>query len=215
MGKYELTVEEFRKFVKATKYKTNAEKGNGCQKWTGSNWKQNTKLNWRKVGFSQNDSHPVTCVSWYDAVAYTKWLSKQTGKKYRLPTEAEWEYATKAGTKTKYWWGNNIGKNRANCNGCSSQSYRKKTVIVGSFACNKFKLCDVIGNLWEWTCSEYDSKYRGKEKHCIRGVKNKKQLVLRGGSWGSKPNWVRSANRHLYNPNSAYNTVGFRLVVRK
>ena len=211
MGKYELTVGEFKKFVQSTKYKTYAEKGNGCQIWTKNGWKKSKKSNWKKTGFSQNDEHPVTCINLYDATAYLKWLSKQTGKKYRLPTEAEWEYAARARTNTKYWWGNDIKKNKANCNGCNNK-YNNKTVKVGSFVCNKFKLCDMTGNLWEWTCSEYDKKYRGKEKRCLKNVKNKKELVLRGGSWGSKPDWVYSTNRHFYNPDFTCNTIGFRVV---
>jgi len=162
MGKYEVTVGEFKRFVKATKYKTDAEKGGSCWVYRGSN----SGKNWRNPSFSQNDNHPVTCVSWNDATAYTIWLSEQTGKEYRLPTEAEWEYSARAGTDTKYWWGNNIGTNKANCDGCGSEWDNTKTAPVGSFKENPFGLHDTVGNVWEWTCSEYESKYQGKEMTC-------------------------------------------------
>jgi len=213
IGQYELTIGEFRKFVQVTKYRTDSEKGSGCQIWNGNNWKGDMRSNWQEVGFSQNENHPVTCINWYDAMAYIKWLKQQTGKEYRLPTELEWEYAARAGTKTKYWWGNNIGKDKANCDGCGNQWGDKRTVSADSFIPNDFGLYNMIGNLWEWTCSEYDNKYNGKEKLCLeKNVKNKIQFVLRGGSWGSKPYWIRSTNRHFYNPNTIHNTVGFRVV---
>jgi hypothetical protein len=104
MGRYEVTVKEFRRFVNATRYKTDAEKGKGCRVYEGGSWDYKKETNWRNPNFSQNDNQPVVCVSWNDAIAYTKWLSEQTGEQYRLPTEAEWEYAARAGTETKYWW---------------------------------------------------------------------------------------------------------------
>jgi formylglycine-generating enzyme required for sulfatase activity len=108
MGRYEVTVAEFRQFVNATGYRTDAEKQGSCWGEKGYNWRKPPR-------FSQTDTHPVVCVSWNDATAYTNWLSEQTGHTYRLPTEAEWEYAARAGTETKYWWGNDIGTNKANC----------------------------------------------------------------------------------------------------
>ncbi|WP_216092680.1 formylglycine-generating enzyme family protein [Candidatus Marithrix sp. Canyon 246] len=88
-------------------------------------------------------------VSWNDATTYTKWLSNQTGKQYSLPTEAEWEYAARAGTETKYWWGNEIDKSKANYN-------------------HNLALYDTSGNVWEWTCSEYIDKYNYNEKQCVK-----------------------------------------------
>jgi len=105
IGKYEVTVGQFKSFVKATQYKTEAEESGGCYYWTGSAWKQDASKTWRNPGFSQTDDHPVVCVSWNDAMAYVDWLSKQTGKTYRLPTEAEWEYAARAGTTAARYWG--------------------------------------------------------------------------------------------------------------
>jgi len=156
-------------------------------------------------------NRPVIYVYWNDATAYAKWLSNQTGKKYRLPTEAEWEYAARAGTETKYWWGNEIGKNRANCDSDCGDSF-EYTAPVGSFSANKLGLYDTSGNVWEWTCSEYENKYNGKEKGCI-GKNSNKNRVLRGGSWSYFPRYVRSADRDGYTPDNRLDDYGFRVVV--
>lgn len=107
MGRYEVTVGEFRKFADETGYKTEAEKGDGCFYWTGKNWEKDKSKSWRNPGFSQTGKHPVVCVSWNDAIEYANWMGKKAGKTYRLPTEAEWEYAARSGGKNnKYSWGN-------------------------------------------------------------------------------------------------------------
>jgi formylglycine-generating enzyme required for sulfatase activity len=207
MGKYEVTVGEFRRFVKATGYKTDAEKGGSC--WTSG---QNEGASWRDPRFSQSDQHPVTCVSWNDGVAYAKWLSQQTGKQYRLPTEAEWEYAARAGTETKYWWGNKLGSNNANCWNSHCKDSFKYTAPVGSFAPNPFKLYDMLGNLWEWTCSEYESKYSGQEQRCAKNVNKNNRLSLRGGSWdGDVGARLRSADRYDRSPPNRNVSVGLRV----
>ena len=207
MGQYEVTVAEFRQFVNATGYKTDAEKGEGCYSFDGSSWRQRKDANWRNVYFSQDDTHPVVCVSWHDATAYVKWLSEQTGHQYRLPTEAQWEYAARAGTETQYWWGNEVGTNNANCYNCGSRWDKKSTAPVGSFAANPFGLFDTAGNLWEWTCSEYQNKYAGKEQQCADSAGF---LVLRGGAWDDNAARTRSAYRDNYDPTNRYNNYGFR-----
>ncbi len=184
MGMYEVTFAEYDKFADATGRKKPDDEG-----WGRGN-------------------RPVINVSWNDATAYAKWLSNQTGKKYRLPTEAEWEYAARAGTETKYWWGNDIGKNRANCDSCGSQWDNKQTAPVGSFSANQFGLYDTVGNLWEWTCSEYEKKYNGKEKQCVR---NASRLSLRGGSWNYNARLVRSAYRINWWSTFRLHNVGFRV----
>jgi len=153
----------------------------------------------------------VINVSWNDAVAYAKWLSQQTGHNYRLPTEAEWEYAARAGTETKYWWGNKIGKNRAACYECGAKwgwDAKKMTAPVGSFEPNQFHIYDTVGNVWEWTCSQYNDKYQGSEKLC-KNTANK--FVLRGGSLHLYAWWARSAYRYGYGPTGRDGTSGFRL----
>jgi formylglycine-generating enzyme required for sulfatase activity len=192
LGRYEVTFAEYDKFASTTGRKKPDDEG-----WGRGN-------------------RPVIKVSWNDATAYAKWLSGQTGKRYRLPTEAEWEYAARAGTETKYWWGNKIGKNRAACDGCGAKwgwDAKKMTAPVGSFAANQFGVYDTVGNVWEWTCSEYENKYKGKEKHCLskNRTTNNNHLVLRGGSWYFGPRDVRSAYRNWRRPTDRGRNYGFRL----
>ncbi|MEK8015935.1 MAG: SUMF1/EgtB/PvdO family nonheme iron enzyme [Candidatus Parabeggiatoa sp.] len=213
MGEYELTVGEFRLFVEATGYQTEAEKGDGCFVNLDNDryFEKVKEANWRNPYFSQTDNQPVTCISWNDATAYAAWLTQQTGQQYRLPTEGEWEYAARAGTETKYWWGNEASHDYANygtdvcCSGVAAgQDQWIYTSPVGSFAPNAFGLYDTAGNLWEWTCSEYESRYQGKETQCLEQAHsdNDSLFVLRGGSWGGGALWVRSAvrgrNRRTY-----------------
>jgi formylglycine-generating enzyme required for sulfatase activity len=127
---------------------------------------------------------PVVKVSWHNAVAYAQWLSQKTGKRFRLPTEAEWEYAARAGTTTAYYWGEGIGNNNANCDGCGSRWDDKQTAPVGSFKPNAFGLFDMLGNVYEWTCSEYKASYDGSEQKCAVSAS---KYPLRGGSWNYGP----------------------------
>jgi formylglycine-generating enzyme required for sulfatase activity len=197
IGRYPVTVYEFKQFVNATGYKTEAEKGHETDVLKG--------LNWRNPSFSQTDNHPVVCVTWNDALAYIEWLSEQTRQKYRLPTEAEWEYAARAGTETKYWWGNDIDESKANYSWNLT-----KTSPVGSYAANKFGLYDTVGNVWEWICSEYTNKYNGNEKQCVT---NASRFVLRGGSWYDVSGFVRSASRDRNTPTVRDVIYGFRMVM--
>ncbi len=150
MGKYELTNAEFVTFLNAVK-----RRGNDNEPWFETKAEDSDSHITGSVGNfkveTSYDDHPIIEVSWYGATAYAKWLSDQTGETYRLPTEAEWEYAARAGTETKYWWGNDIGKNKANCNSSCGDNFNN-TSPVGSFNANKFGLYDTSGNVWEWTC---------------------------------------------------------------
>ena len=157
MGRYPVTVGKFRQFVEATGYETEAEKGDGAWIWSEGEYKKDA--NWRNPYFPQEDNQPVVCISWNDAMAYIEWLNQETGKQYRLPTEAEWEYAARAGTETDYWWGNEIGTNRANCDDSGSQWSNKQTSPVGSFAPNPFGLYDTVGNVWEWCADPWHENY--------------------------------------------------------
>ncbi len=126
IGRYEVTFDEYDQFASVTKRKLPNDRGWG------------------------RGRRPVINISWQDAVEYTKWLSEQTGKRYRLPTEAEWEYAARGGKETTYWWGKDLLKGTANCNGCGSQWDGEQTAPVGSFKPNPFGLYDTAGNVWEW-----------------------------------------------------------------
>ncbi|MFO1428622.1 MAG: SUMF1/EgtB/PvdO family nonheme iron enzyme [Candidatus Competibacteraceae bacterium] len=225
IGKYEVTVGQFKSFVAAAQYKTEAEESGGCYSWTGSEWKQDAGKNWRNPGFSQTDDHPVVCVSWNDAMAYVEWLSKQTGQKYRLPTEAEWEYAARAGTATARYWGDDPDEGCTFANGAdqSAKAQFKWTYImecqdgyaytapVGHFRPNAWGLYDMLGNVWEWTCSEYDKDYGGAEQRCVSDRKSSDFRVLRGGSWYGVPSRLRGAARHWDAPHDRHGDGGIRL----
>ena len=156
---------------------------------------------------------PVINVSWEDAVVYTKWLSGQTGERYRLPSEAEWEYAARSGTKKKkYSWGNEIGRNRANCEGCGSRWDDRQTAPVGSFIANGWGLHDLHGNVWEWVQDCWNEDYYGSPKDGSAWESGDCSLrVLRGGSWDDNPRYLRSAIRFRITTSNRYYYNGFRV----
>ena len=139
-------------------------------------------------------SRPVINVSWDDTQAYVRWLSRETGKPYRLLSEAEWEYVARAGSTTKYHWGNDVGTNKANCDGCGSRWDAKSTAPVGSFAANAFGLFDTAGNVWEWVVDCWHDNYQGAPNYGSAWAGGDCDYhVLRGGSWFSNPRDIRSA----------------------
>jgi formylglycine-generating enzyme required for sulfatase activity len=215
MSSHEITKGKFAQFVKATGYKTQAETDSesGCVIWTGKEWQRKSGTSWHDPNFKQDESHPAVCVSWNDAQAYVKWLRENTGKKYRLPSEAEWEYAARSKSTTKYPWGDEIGRNKANCEGCGSQWDNKSTAPVGSFAANAFGLFDTVGNVWEWVEDCWHESYEGapNDSSAWTGSRECNRRVLRGGSWGLEPRYVRSANRFRGAPGTRGDDVGFRL----
>jgi len=231
MGKNEVTVGEFKRFVEATNHRTDAEQNvggeKGCYGWSEKDGKGAYRdgTHWRKPGYTQKDTYPVVCVSWNDAVAYTAWLKQETGNDYRLPTEAEWEYAARAGTTTARYWGNNANEacqyanvaDRAKSPGglvwtekheCSDGYWYPAP--VGKYRANAWQLNDMMGNVLEWTCSLYDKEYGGSEKECNFNDTTGPR-ALRGGSWYGLPAWVRSANRYGDTPTYRYFGAGFRL----
>ena len=155
---------------------------------------------------------PVIDVSWNNAKEYVAWLSTQTGQTYRLLTEAEWEYAARAGSVTKYSWGNDIGQNRANCDGCGSQWDKTKTAPVGSFAANAFGLHDMHGNVWEWVEDCWNGSYSGAPSDGSAWLSgNCSYRGLRSGSWIDYPGPLRSASRGGYTSGNHSYVFGFRV----
>ena len=152
-------------------------------------------------------------VSWHDAKAYVEWLSRKTGKRYRLLSEGEWEYVARAGTETAFWWGDEMGSGRANCDGCGSRWDGRQTAPAGSFRANGFGLHDVHGNVWEWVEDCWHGDYGGAPTDgsawTSGGVCGKR--VLRGGSWFNKPRNLRSANRNWYSAGFRISYLGFRI----
>jgi len=159
-------------------------------------------------GWGRN-RRPVVNVNWNDARAYADWLSKKTGEDYRLLTEAEWEYVARAGTETRYSFGDTIAEKDANFGGRVG-----RTTEVGSYPANPWKLHDVHGNVWEWVadCYEKDGYKSNKDYPSVLGSwQSSCDRVLRGGSWDSDPWDLRSAGRNWDNPDYRYNVLGFRV----
>jgi formylglycine-generating enzyme required for sulfatase activity len=221
--------------VNATGYKTTAETSGGGYVWTSNDWETKADASWKNPYFSQQDNQPVVLVSWYDAVNYCNWRSQQESltlaytikgtdvkmnsgaKGYRLPTEAEWEYACRAGTTTPFSTGNNITTNQANYdgnypyNGNAEGVYREKTTPVGSFAANAWGLHDMHGNVWEWCWDWYDD-YDSAAQTDPMGASSGSSRVLRGGSWYGSGQHVRSACRDDVAPSYRNLELGFRLL---
>ena len=156
--------------------------------------------------------HPMEAHQPIDAAAYAEWLSEETGRVYRLPSEAEWEYAARAGAATNFSWGDAVDADQANCNGCGSQWDNDRPAPVGSFAANPWGLHDMHGNVWEWALDCHSEDYRGAaadgeaytDGDCAR-------RILRGGSWSSSPAVIRAAAREWDNASVRTTTTGFRL----
>ena len=160
-------------------------------------------------------TRPVVNVNWNDASAYASWLSNQTGRSFRLPTEAEWEYAALAGGNEIFHTGRTVTSDQANINGTISYNGSaigvliSQTLPVGSYSANAFGLHDMHGNAWEWTCSIYSNPYSGAEQVCGSGAFSERSL--RGGGWNSQPANARAANRSSDIPSFSFDAVGFRL----
>ena len=214
LGKFEVTRREFEYFVQSVGY----TKADGCYFWNGKDLVKDQTKSWRSPGFSQTDNDPVVCVSWEDAMAYVKWLSKKTKITYRLPTEAEWEYAARAGTKTAFYFGTSISPKQANYE--TSMSYGGSvvaqsvggTVPVGGYPANSFGLHDMHGNVFEWTQDCWNNNYNGAPTNGSAWTSGDcSQRVVRGGSWLSYPRLLRSAYRFRDATADRDNYLGFRV----
>ncbi|MEP3225642.1 MAG: SUMF1/EgtB/PvdO family nonheme iron enzyme [Parasphingorhabdus sp.] len=192
----------------------------GVTRYSGSS-------SWDNPGFEQGDNHPVIFVSWKDAVAYCDWLSKKEGRKYRLPTEAEWENAARGGSQTAYWWGDEEkhAKGRANIGDMMyAKSYPNRdfrvrhndgyvfTAPVGSFRPNQFGLYDVSGNAMEWV-DDWWNLPSVQPQRDPSGPKNGTLKVAKGGGWANKPGEARSAFRFRENPELRFGGTGFRILL--
>jgi formylglycine-generating enzyme required for sulfatase activity len=233
MGRYEVTVSQFRRFCAESGYKTEAETdgtgGWGYDPAQGKCYGRDVKFNWRNPGFRQTDDHPVLNVTWNDAVAFCRWLSKKEDKTYRLPTEAEWEYAARAGTETRYANGDDPGcladvANALDDRGRTSFPHVQELDIapggrprfplpVGSLMPNRFGLCDMHGNVWEWCSDWYAADYYAHSPvDDPQGPAEGDRRVRRGGGWNSFPLWARAAMRNWNTPKSRCVNLGFRVV---
>jgi len=155
---------------------------------------------------------PAINVSWDDAQRYVEWLSRLTGRSYRLLTEAEWEYAARAGTATAYYWGDESGKGNANCDGCGTESDGRQTSPVGSFKPNGFRLYDMAGNVWQWVQDCYHEDYKEAPADGSAWTSGDcSRRVVRGGSWVDSPQSLRSALRLRLSTVDRVNLLGFRV----
>ncbi|RJE76831.1 sulfatase modifying factor 1 [Pseudoalteromonas citrea] len=196
MQSKEVTVGEYRQFINSTGYQTEAEKGKGCAYYKNGEPVWELDYKWSNPGFNQADNFPVVCVSYEDAKAYANWLSGEKGQQFRLPNEVEWEYAARASTTSEYPWGNEIGKNLANCGWCGSEYSNKSAAPVGEFAPNNYGLYDTVGNVWEWT-----------QKRASQD-----DVTVRGGAWNFAPSLARVSTRLALAADFRANYIGFRLV---
>jgi len=192
ISRYEVTFDQYGDFAKRTGRKLPDDEGWG------------------------RGRHPVIYVSWNDAIAYAEWLSGETGRRYRLPTEAEWEYAARAGAETTYWWGNEVKQGLANCIGCGSQWDGKQTAPVGSFKPNAFGLYDTAGNVLEWVQDCWHENYKGAPSDGSAWEQKDRgdcgRRGLRGGMWLRAHDIVRSSARLWNRPSFGARALGFRLV---
>jgi len=207
-GKYEITRGQYRVFAEAT------DRGSdGCFVWTGNDFALDNTKSWRNTGFLQNDTHPAVCVSWEDADAYARWLSRTTGKNYRLLSEAEWEYGARAGAMTARYWGNDADLSCEHANSADRSAHEQIpdaiasyvadcrdryafTAPVGGYSDNGFGLHDMLGNVAEWTQDCWNGDYKGAPTDGgARASGDCSMRAVRGGSWDDNPLGVRSAYR--------------------
>jgi formylglycine-generating enzyme required for sulfatase activity len=223
VGRFEVTRGEFARFVAETGHGT----GSTCRTFENGKYEERAGRTWRAPGFAQDDRHPVVCVSWDDAQAYVQWLSRKTGKGYRLLSESEWEYAARAGTTTRRPWGDAAEAGCAHANiadasarrpvpgitwGTACDDGHAHTSPAGSYRSNGFGLHDMLGNVWEWIADCWNPSHAGAlADGSARQDGDCSGSVLRGGSWFGIPEYARSANRSRNTADDRLDSGGFRV----
>jgi formylglycine-generating enzyme required for sulfatase activity len=210
-GRFEVTRAQYRVFTEATGRSSGGD--GGCFVWAGSAFQWDAGRSWRDPGYAQDERHPAVCVSWEDALAYARWLSQRTGRHYRLLSEAEWEYAARAGAATARFWGDDAQLACAHANGADrtaaaqvpgAESWQllpcndghARTAPAGSFAANAFGLHDMLGNVWEWTQDCWNASHAGAPTDGrARDSGDCSMRAVKGGSWEDGPAGLRAAYR--------------------
>ncbi len=224
-----VTVGEFRAFADNTGYKSVAEVEGWSHDYTDDGIKEIPGRSWRNPGFPQGDDHPVVCIHWRDIVAYCDWMSGKAKQTVRLPTEAEWEYACRAGTTTAYWWGDDVAGGEGKANFADASASRVYTAWnppevpwddgyvytspVRAFAPNPWRLYDMHGNVWEWCSDIYGGPHPGGDATDPTGAAEGDHHLRRGGSWYKGLGTARSANRGRSQNDFRVNNRGFRVVM--
>jgi formylglycine-generating enzyme required for sulfatase activity len=223
VGKFAITRGQFAAFVNDAGYKP----GDSCWIPVKDNFADTKGRSFRDPGFEQDDSHPAVCISWDDAKAYVAWLAKTTGKSYRLLSEAEYEYAGRAGTTTAYFFGNDPNQLCGYANGADRTAKAQLpptwttsdckdgyvyTAPVGSFAANDFGLYDMVGNVWEWVEDCWHDSYAEAPKDGSAWTTGScENRALRGGAWYDDPRDLRAAYRYGGRPDGRDDGGGFRV----
>ena len=233
VSRREITVGEFRRFVEAT----GAKSVPGCRVWSGGQWVQDAARSWRDPGFASapRDDEPVVCVSWQDARAYAEWLAKTSGKRYRLPSEAEWEYVARGGTSFPRYWGENDSRedlalslacDHANVYDASAVDAHRfpwpnarcndrapALAPTGQYEPNAFDVHDIIGNAREWVMDCYTASYQGRplDARAWTWQGGCELKGVRGGSWASRPRDARAPARFAEPTSHRQSDLGFRV----
>lgn len=227
ISRFEITIGEYRRFVADTGH--TPEFGCITMQESGA-WSYDPEGSWEAPGFEQDDEHPVTCITWNDAVAYTAWLSSlDPGNSYRLPSETEWEYAARAGAATRHWWGGEEGEFCAYTNGVDASARAVYpgwelagdcddgfvyTAPVGHYARpNSFGVEDMVGNVWEWVADCYTATHADNPGDGTPlDLDPCEKRVMRGGAWGDYGSfYLRTAYRGAWDGSQAFANIGFRV----
>jgi formylglycine-generating enzyme required for sulfatase activity len=216
MAKGTVTVAAFAQFVDAT----NRDVPGEMLTWENDVLELRRPRDFRSPGFPQTEHCPVVGVTWFDARDYASWLAQVTGKAYRLLSEAEWEYGTRAGSRSAFWWGDTITSERANYDGSwlyggqgEPGEYRGRTLPVHSLEPNPWGIYQCHGNIWEWCADLWHATYDDAPSDGSPWLEpaTDERRVVRGGSWYGEPKFLRSAARNRYAPDYRENRFGFRL----